>query len=227
MAIKNDLTNYAARQRPGKTSLTGRYVFVRPIEWAADLASLNHHLCGENTDTLWTYMGFGPFQIAADMQAALTGTAELNGWEVMSLMEASSGEVLGSASYMRIREAHGSAEIGCVLFGHQLQRTRMATEAIYLMMAHVFDDLGYRRLEWKCDARNAASRAAALRFSFSFEGIFRQDLIIKGLNRDTAWFSIIDSEWPKIKAAFQTWLGPANFCKDGQQINKLQRVTES
>ena len=156
------------------------------------------------------------------MQATIEMTASKNEWEVMSLIQSGTDEVIGSASFMRNREANGSTEIGCVLFGHKLQRTRMATEAIYLMMEHAFDELGYRRLEWKCDARNTKSRAAALRFGFSYEGIFRQDLIVKGRNRDTAWYSIIDKEWYDIKRSFLTWLDPKNFDVNLHQKKRLE-----
>ena len=186
----DNLVNFTVKKRAGRVALIGRYVSVRPIDWSNDLADLTANLCAPGTDELWDYMGFGPFQDGADMQATIEMTASKNEWEVMSLIQSGTDEVIGSASFMRNREANGSTEIGCVLFGHKLQRTRMATEAIYLMMEHAFDELGYRRLEWKCDARNTKSRAAALRFGFSYEGIFRQDLIVKGRNRDTAWYSI-------------------------------------
>lgn len=131
-------------------------------------------------------------------------------------------EILGMASFMRLREAFGSAEVGCVAFGERLKRTRIATEAIYLMADHVFTHLGYRRFEWKCDDKNAASMRAARRFGFSYEGTFRQDMVVKGRNRDSAWFSMLDSEWPSLKAAFKAWLKVANFDERGQQKASLE-----
>lgn len=125
------------------------------------------------------------------------------------------------ASYTRIREAHGSVEAGCVAFSHRLQRTAHATEALTLMARHVFDDLGYRRYEWKCHDANAASKRCAERFGFQFEGLFRNDMVVKGESRDTAWYSIIDAEWPALRAALAAWLAPANFAAAGRQRQPL------
>jgi RimJ/RimL family protein N-acetyltransferase len=129
------------------------------------------------------------------------------------------------AAYLRMRLDVGAIEVGAILFGPDLARTRGATEAMYLMARHVFDDLGYRRYEWKCDALNAPSRAAALRLGFRFEGVFRQATMYKGRNRDTAWFSIIDREWPALKATLERWLDPANFDADGKQKSRLSELT--
>jgi RimJ/RimL family protein N-acetyltransferase len=128
---------------------------------------------------------------------------------------------------MRIDRNHGVIEVGHINFAPRLQHTRQATEAIYLMMARAFDELGYRRFEWKCDHLNAPSRAAALRFGFTFEGIFRQAVVYKGRNRDTAWYSIVDGEWPAIKAAFEAWLDPANFDAQGGQVKRLGASTRT
>jgi RimJ/RimL family protein N-acetyltransferase len=136
----------------------------------------------------------------------------------------SSAEAAGYASYMRIDPAQGVVEVGNILLSPRLQRTTAATEAMYLMARHVFDDLGYRRYEWKCNALNEPSRRAALRYGFTFEGIFRQHMVIKGQNRDTAWFSMLDHEWPARKAAFEAWLGPANFDPNGHQLRSLQQM---
>lgn len=126
------------------------------------------------------------------------------------------------ASYMRIREAHGSVEIGCVAFSHRLQRTTRATEALTLMAQHVFDELGYRRYEWKGNNANLASKRAAERFGFTFEGVFRNDMVVKGESRDTAWYSIIDSEWPVVRAALHAWLAATNFDGHGRQRQRLE-----
>ena len=139
----------------------------------------------------------------------------------MIIVDAGAGSALGMASYMRIRQEHGSAEVGCVVFGKALQRTRAATEAIYLMARHIFDDLGYRRFEWKCNEANAASKRAAVRFGFTFEGVFRNDMVMKGRNRDTAWYSMLDSEWSGVKTAFDSWLDPGNFTPEGVQRSRL------
>ena len=132
--------------------------------------------------------------------------------------------MLGMASYMRIRPEHGSAEVGFVCFSKAMQRTPAATEAMYLMARHLFDDLGYRRYEWKCDNANEKSRRAAERLGFAFEGVFRQDMVMKGRNRDTAWYSMLDTEWPAAKAAFEAWLAPENFDGEGRQRNKLADI---
>ena len=144
-----------------------------------------------------------------------------------AILDNPSGKAVGYASYMRIEPVHRVIEVGSILYTPRLQQTTLATEAMYLMARHVFEDLGYRRYEWKCNALNAPSRRAALRFGFTFEGIFRQHMIVKGRNRDTAWFSMLDSEWPVRKANFERWLDPSNFGADGRQkvalstLNKL------
>ena len=129
------------------------------------------------------------------------------------------------ASYLNIHPEHGSIEIGHIWFSELLRRRRAASEAIFLMIRQAFDGLGYRRVEWKCNAQNAASRRAALRFGFAFEGIFHQHLIVKGANRDSAWFSILDGEWPALREAFETWLDPANFDAEGNQKRSLSALT--
>jgi RimJ/RimL family protein N-acetyltransferase len=138
-----------------------------------------------------------------------------------AVIDRADGRAHGRQSLMRIEPAHGVIEVGNILWGPGIARTRIATEALYLFAAHAFDRLGYRRLEWKCDARNAPSRRAALRFGFQFEGVFRQHMVVKGQNRDTAWFAMLDNEWPAIRTRFTTWLEPANFDDAGQQKHPL------
>jgi RimJ/RimL family protein N-acetyltransferase len=140
-------------------------------------------------------------------------------------MPRTSGRIEGYASYMRMDPLNGVIEVGNILLAPSLQRTVAATEAMYLMARHVFEDLGYRRYEWKCNADNAPSRRAALRYGFTFEGIFRQHMVIKGQNRDTAWFSMLDSEWPARKAAFEAWLDPANFDAADKQSKSLGQLS--
>jgi RimJ/RimL family protein N-acetyltransferase len=137
------------------------------------------------------------------------------------ILDAASGLALGHCSYLRMEPKHRVIEVGALMFSPALQRTRGATEAMYLMARHAFEDLGNRRYEWKCNALNAPSRAAALRLGFTFEGIFRQHMIIKGANRDTAWYSMLDKEWPERKAAFERWLHPSNFDAAGRQKTRL------
>ena len=145
-------------------------------------------------------------------------------WETLVIRSPATEAVLGMASYMRIRAEHGSAEVGCVTFGPQLKRTREATEAMFLMGTHLFEALGYRRFEWKCHNENAASKRAAERFGFRFEGIFRNDMVVKGANRDTAWYAMTDDDWPGIKAGYEAWLAPENFDADGRQIAPLKTL---
>jgi len=141
-----------------------------------------------------------------------------------TIVDLATGKAVGVATFMRIDRASGVIEVGNINYSPLLQRTPAATEAMFLMMRRVFEELGYRRYEWKCDSLNAPSRAAALRLGFQFEGIFRQAVVYKGRNRDTAWFSIIDSEWPSLKRAYEQWLGPENFDAEGRQKRKLAEL---
>lgn len=216
-----DLTHFTPRPRPGQSPLFGDSVTLEPADWRKHGQALFRALGGTNNPDLWTYIAFGPFTSAETFSQTMQIVAQAKEWEVMIICEAATGHVLGTASYMRIRESAGSAEVGCVLFGPGLQKTRAASEAIYLMAKHVFEDLGYRRYEWKCDNLNAASKRAALRYGFQYEGLFRQDLVVKGKNRDTAWFAMIDTDWPEITAGFEAWLAPENFDASGLQKYKL------
>lgn len=194
-----------------------------PLAAAAHGDSLYASFDGKDPNgDIWTYLGYGPFKDRADFDPYLKDKeASRDPW-FYTFQNRTSGKALGVGSFMRLDAANGVIEIGHIWMAPALQRTRESTEAIYLMMKHAFDDLKVRRLEWKCDALNAPSRRAAQRFGFSFEGIFRQHFIVKGRNRDTAWFSIIDSEWPAIKAAFETWLKPSNFDQNAKEKAKLR-----
>jgi len=163
---------------------------------------------------MWTYLPWGPFADAQAFQAMIDDTAEA--FQRFVILDAAGGP-LGTASYLRHDLAFGSVEVGAVIFSPRLQRTPAATEAMFLMMRRAFDEAGYRRYEWKCDALNAPSWAAALRLGFQFEGVFRQERVVRGRNRDTAWFSVIDREWPALRSAFERWLAPANFDEAGRQ----------
>jgi RimJ/RimL family protein N-acetyltransferase len=171
--------------------------------------------------SLWTYMFDGPFADRTAFAEALKKREASDDPLFLSIVDAATDRPVGIASYMRIEPAHRVIEVGGIVFSPALQRRPGATEAMYLMARHVFEDLGYRRYEWKCDALNAPSRRAALRLGFTFEGIFRQHMIVKGRNRDTAWFSITDSEWPARKAALEAWLAPDNFEANGMQKQSL------
>jgi RimJ/RimL family protein N-acetyltransferase len=171
-------------------------------------------------------MGDGPFPSRQAYEEAFAKKAQSTDPLFFAIVDNTTGKPVGQASYLRIEPAHRVIEVGNIIFSPLLQRRPGATEAMYLMARHVFQDLGYRRYEWKCNALNAPSRQAALRLGFQFEGIFRQHMIIKGRNRDTAWFSMLDSEWPKRKANFERWLAPENFGPDGQQRTSLSDLNQ-
>jgi len=212
----------APAPRPARIRLEGRYVTLEPLDPAAHTEALWTALEGPQHDDLWTYLADGPYHDRAAFDAALTKKAASEDPLYFAIVDRASGKVAGYASFLRIEPAHRVIEVGSILFTPLLQRTRGATEAMYLMARHIFEDLGYRRYEWKCDSRNLPSRRAAARFGFTFEGVFRQHMIVKDRNRDTAWFSMLDTEWPARKAAFTRWLAPANFDESGRQREPLQ-----
>ncbi|MGH8009856.1 MAG: GNAT family N-acetyltransferase, partial [Candidatus Binatia bacterium] len=174
-------------------------------------------------ERIWDYLPYGPFVSREEFDAHLAAQAAGEDPLFFTIRPHASGRAEGVASLMTIEPVHRSIEIGHIWLGPDLQRTPAATEALYLLIAHAMDrgDLGYRRMEWKCNAANAASRAAACRLGFIHEGVFYQHRIVKGCNRDTAWFSILDREWPPLRANFETWLDPANFDADGKQRRSL------
>ena len=202
----------------------GGFVHIDPIRSDRDGEELFASIGGAENDALWRYIPFGPPESFESLMTVLSLMAEHQGWQTHVFRGADTGRMLGMASYMRIRPEAGSAEVGCVVFSKALQRTPAATEAMFFMARHLFDDLGYRRFEWKCDHENAASRKAAERLGFTPEGVFRQDMVVKGKNRDTAWFSMLDGEWPRLRGAFEQWLAPANFDSAGQQRRSLAEV---
>jgi RimJ/RimL family protein N-acetyltransferase len=209
-------------RRPAPTTLEGPHVVLRPVNAARDARALFAESHPPRADPgLWTYMPTGPYRDAGDLRGALELAERSDDPLWFALHPRAGAHPAGVASYMRIKPEHGVIEIGGIWFGASLQRTTAASEAIYLLAAHAFDELGYRRLEWKCDALNEASRRAAQRFGFRFEGVFRQHMVIKGRNRDTAWFAITDREWPVIRDAFTAWLAPANFDEPGHQRRAL------
>ncbi|MFZ7092064.1 GNAT family N-acetyltransferase [Primorskyibacter sp. 2E233] len=210
------------RPRPPHSLLQGQYGDLVPLapqhaEGLFDAMALDRDGRG------WTYMPIGPWQSLEDAKTWVTQHAALED-PLFYVVRDTHGRPLGFCSYLRITPAVGTIEVGWIRYSPALQRTRLATEAMYLMMRHVFEDLGYRRYEWKCDALNAPSKAAAERLGFTYEGTFRQATITKGRNRDTAWFSILDSEWPALKARLENWLAPTNFTSDGQQKRRLQDI---
>jgi RimJ/RimL family protein N-acetyltransferase len=208
---------------PDLRPLPGRWIRLDPLNCERHGQNLWDSIHGKDEDgKLWTYMAFGPFADQATFNEWLKGRqAQKDAW-FYAYVKRDTGEALGMGSFMRADGPNGVIEIGSIWLSKALQKTREGTEAIYLMMRHAFDDLGVRRLEWKCDALNAPSRRAALRYGFKFEGIFNQHMIIKGRNRDTAWFAMLDKDWPKVKLAFEAWLAEANFGEGGSEKAKLR-----
>ncbi len=200
--------------------MVGRFCRLEPIDPRRDAAALYAANALDGDGRMWTYLAYGPFASLADYQAWMQSACMGDDPLFFTIMHHAGKNPLGLAAYLRIDPRSGSIEVGHLAYSPLLQRTAAATEAMYLMMARAFD-LGYRRYEWKCDALNAPSRSAALRLGFSFEGIFRQATVVKGRNRDTAWFSIIDKDWPAIREAFIRWLSPDNFDPAGRQRTPL------
>lgn len=211
-------------ERPDKVTLRGRLVEVTPLNPSIHGDALYEGTCGPDKDNLWLYLAYGPFADRAGFDARLKEMATSDDPLFFSIIDGRSRKALGWASYMRIEPIHRVIEVGHIMYSPGLQRTAGATEAMYLMSRHVFEGLGYRRFEWKCNALNAPSRRAALRLGFKFEGIFRQHMIVKGRSRDTAWFSMLDSEWPVRKEAFERWLLPSNFDGMGRQKISLSAL---
>src|SRR5262245_13745795 len=207
-------------RRPGPVTLPGRYGRVEPLAQHHDAAlwkAVNGH------DHVWTYMSYGPFAGFPAFSEWLAGRVKLDDPYSYAIIDRS-GQAVGIATLMEIRPAMRVIEVGHIVYSPALQRTPLGTEAQYLLASYAFETLGYRRYEWKCNALNAASRAAARRYGFVYEGTFRQHLIAKGRNRDNAWFSMLDSEWPVRKAAFERWLAPANFDTEGRQRTSLSEL---
>lgn len=211
---------------PARQTIAGSTVRLEPVDPARDTAALFAASHDRRDSLLWAYLSDGPFPDEDSFRLWLCSTVASVDPLFFTVIDQATNQPSGMVSFMRIVPEHGVIEIGYIWFGPTLQRTRGATEAIYLLACHAFDDLGYRRLEWKCNALNERSRRAALRFGFSYEGIFRQHMVIKGRSRDTAWFSILDGEWPQIKEAFETWLRPDNFDSSGRQRRNLVDIRE-
>lgn len=212
---------------PPITPMEGQYCRLERLDsdtHAQDLFDANM------TDTegrIWTYLGYGPFDHVDGYIDWIKDQALGDDPLFHAIIDLKTNKAVGVASYLRIEPPIGSIEVGHINYSPLLQKTVAATETMYLMMARVFDELGYRRYEWKCDNANGKSRGAAERLGFTFEGVFRQCTMYKGRNRDTAWFSILDSEWPSLKVAYQEWLDPSNFNEDGSQKQALSDLTKA
>ncbi|MEL6451307.1 MAG: GNAT family protein [Pseudomonadota bacterium] len=202
--------------------MDGAYCTLDPLSAERHAALLYRAYAGQ--DAVWDYLPYGPFSSSAQYHRWVREMEQAAGLQFFVVRNRDSGAYEGVLSFLRINPAAGSIEVGHINFSPSLQKTRAATEALYLTMSWAFD-AGYRRFEWKCDAMNAASRRAAQRLGLSYEGVFRQATVVKGRNRDTAWFAAIDAEWPALKEAFRVWLAPSNFGADGQQRESLADLT--
>jgi RimJ/RimL family protein N-acetyltransferase len=217
--------DWTARPQPPRDPMEGRFCRIEVLDPDRHAAELYEANAEDRDGRSWTYLGYGPFAHYADYRHWADAAAQSADPLFHAVVDLATGKAAGIASYLRIDAQVGVIEVGHIHYAPPLQRTAAATEAMYLMMRRVFDELGYRRYEWKCDALNAPSRRAALRFGFRYEGIFRQATIYKGRNRDTAWYSVIDKEWPTLKAAFEVWLRPGNFEADGTPRTRFSQLT--
>jgi RimJ/RimL family protein N-acetyltransferase len=221
MSDPGSLEPWRAPAAPDRVAMTGRFCRLEPLAAALHADALHAANSADPHGRMWDYMGYGPF---ADREAYRTWVEQGERSSdplFFAIVDVASGTPRGVASYLRIDPSNGVIEVGHLAYAPALQRTPAATEAMYLMMRHAFD-LGYRRYEWKCNAQNAKSRAAAERLGFTFEGIFRQHMVVKGRSRDTAWYSIVDHEWPRLRAGFERWLDAANFDATERQRRSLR-----
>ncbi|WP_164659588.1 GNAT family N-acetyltransferase [Tropicibacter sp. Alg240-R139] len=213
-----EVPNWTGCDRPDDAPMEGRFCRVERLDPVRHGADLFDAFTRDATGQLWTYMPVGPFvDDRAGFDHWLAEAARSTDPLFHTIIDTQSGQAVGFASYLRIAPQAGTIEVGFIAFSPLLQRTPLATEAMFLMMKRVFRELGYRRYEWKCDALNAPSKRAAQRLGFTYDGTFEQALVYKGRNRDTAWFSILDRDWPGIEAGFGAWLAPENFDDLGQQ----------
>jgi RimJ/RimL family protein N-acetyltransferase len=209
-------------KRPEHITLKGRWITLTPLDAEKHAAALFEGSNGDAArESVWTYLFDGPYHSLNEFRAGIELKARSADPLFFAIVDNASGRAVGYQTFLRIEPEHRVIEVGNILYTPAMQRTPGATEAQYLFARYVFDELGYRRYEWKCNALNAPSRRAAERFGFSFEGIFRQHMIVKGRNRDTAWFAMLDSEWPERKAAYERWLKPDNFDDEGRQKTRL------
>jgi RimJ/RimL family protein N-acetyltransferase len=223
--IGSPVPGWQGAKRPAAEPMSGRYCRLEPLNPTRHAAELYEAFAADTTGANWTYLPYGPFASLDNYRHWLESTGGGTDPLFFAIINQRSGKAIGVASYLRIMPEAGSIEVGHLCFSPALQRTPLATEAMWLMMTNAFA-LGFRRYEWKCNALNMPSRRAAQRLGLSFEGVFRQAAVVKGHNRDTAWYAAIDSEWPALDAAFRCWLVADNFAADGQQRVTLTSLTE-
>jgi RimJ/RimL family protein N-acetyltransferase len=213
--------DWKGAQAPGREPLVGQYCRIEPVDVERHAADLYEAYSSAPDARDWTYLTVGPFESLAAYREHLTRMAASPDPLHYAVIDLATGKAVGTLALMRIDRANGVIEVGHVTYSPRLKRTRIATEAMFLLMNHVFDDLGYRRFEWKCDSLNEPSLTAAFRYGFTFEGIFRQAIVYRERNRDTAWFSIIDNEWPALRPSYARWLDAGNFDAQGKQVERL------
>jgi RimJ/RimL family protein N-acetyltransferase len=222
VGVTVDFSKWTPRERPRRETMEGRLVRLEPLSAARHGDSL--YAVTEGEADRFRYLFEPPPADRAAMQPWLDKAEASADPLWFTIIDKANDDIVGRQAFMRIDPAFGVIEIGSILWSGQMARTPLATEALYMFAKHAFDDLGYRRFEWKCDNRNEPSKRAALRFGFSHEGVFRQHMIVKGQNRDTAWFSMLDTEWPIIGQAFAEWLNTKNFDADGRQKTRLEEI---
>jgi RimJ/RimL family protein N-acetyltransferase len=222
--IGHSFPNWQPPPFPDPVPIEGRYARVEPLDATRHAASLFAAYAEDRLGTMWTYLAYGPFESEAQYTTWAADRAKSRDPSFYAIADRATNRALGVLSYLRIDPPNGTIELGHLAYSPALQRTRLSTEGFFLLMARAFS-LGYRRVEWKCDALNAPSRRAAERFGFVYEGTFRQSVIAKGRNRDTAWYAIIDRDWLRLCSAFETWLDPANFGPDNRQHVSLTSLT--
>lgn len=206
--------------------MEGRFCAVEPLDPDRHAAELFAANAEDREGRLWTYYNYGPFATLTEYRTWVESACADPVRLFHAIRDKAAGTAVGVAAFSNAQPAFGVVEVGALVFSPLLQRRPAATEAMYLMMCRAFDELGYRRYEWKCDSLNEPSRRAAARLGFRYEGLFRQAMVTRGRNRDTAWFSVIDSEWPSLRIAFERWLDPANFTPDGAQRRTLASFRE-
>lgn len=224
-SIGDPVEGWSPRPRPTARPMEGRWCRLEALDPSRHAGELYEANSLDIEGRMWTYLPFGPFEDLDDYRQWLAGVAGREDPLYFAVVSKRHDRVAGLVALQRIDPTNGSVEIGGVAFSPLLQASTAASEAISLMMRRVFDELGCRRCEWKCNALNDASRRAAERFGFAYEGTFRQAMVVKGHNRDTAWFSVTDAEWPRLRAAHEQWLAPGNFTADGRQRSALSELT--
>jgi RimJ/RimL family protein N-acetyltransferase len=222
--MSHDLSRWTPRPSPSRVVIDGRYTRLEPLDPARHGDALFEQSAAPGAEERFRYLFERPPATRADLQPWLDTMSKSPDPMFWTLVDKTSRRAAGRQAFMRIEPAHGVIEIGSILWGPAIARTRVATEALYLFAVHAFENLGYRRFEWKCHNDNEPSKRAARRFGFTYEGLFRQHMVAKGANRDTAWFSMLDEEWPALKAAYEAWLAPENFDEAGRQRERLMAV---